>query len=64
MKRPDDRTEYPRPTDPQTATNDPDLDIVCDPRMNPPQVMIFDATNLDRWIQTDDDLLIDLVTMI
>lgn len=64
MKRPDEQNEYPQPTGPQTATQNPDLDIVSDPRMSPPQVALFDAANLDRWIQTDEDLLIDLVTMI
>ena len=64
MKRPDERNEYPQPTGPQTATYNPDLDIVFDPCMSPPQVALFDATNHDRWIQTDEDLLIDLVTMI
>lgn len=64
MKQPDERNEHPQPTDPQTTTHDPDLDSVFDPCRSPPQVALFDATNFDRWIQTDEDLLIDLVTMI
>lgn len=63
MKRPAKRDEYSGPRNPQTATQGPDLEIVSDPRISPPRIALFDATNFDRWIQVDEDLLIDLVAM-
>lgn len=63
MKRPDKRNEYPHHSDVQTTAQDIDLDLVSDPRMDPPQVALFDANNPDCWIQTDEELLINLVSV-
>lgn len=63
QEQPDEQDEYSHSSAPHRVTQEPDLEIVSDPRMSPPQVTLFDATDFDRWIQTDEDLLIDLTAI-